>query len=137
MANWVDNYIVISHKNKRKMQAFVRKCEREMKENGYNFFNTIAGERAFVNDITYSGGNVVELSIDSAWNEVKDTIDVLTSRKYGFTLESGTYYECGMNFCGYHGGEKFEDFKTLDGIPADIIENHGMAENWEEDHETE
>ncbi len=137
MANWVDNYIIISHKNTRKMQAFVRKCEREMKENGYNFFNKIAGERAFIRDITYNGKNIVELSIDSAWNEVEDTLDVLTSRKYGFTLESGTYYECGMNFCGYHGGDSFEDFKTLDGIPADIIENHGMAENWEEDHETE
>ena len=31
----------------------------------------------------------------------------------------------------------FEDFETLDGIPADIIANHGMAENWEEDHGTE
>jgi hypothetical protein len=136
MANWVDNYIVISHKNKRKMEAFVRKCEKEMKENNFNFFNKIANERAFIRNVDYDGFTI-KLCIDSAWNEVEDTLNVLTSRKYGFTLESGTYYECGMNFCGYHGGDSFEDFETLDGIPADIIANHGMAENWEEDHGTE
>lgn len=119
------------------MQDFTRKCEREMLENGFNFFNKIAGERAFIRDTKYDGKNTIELSIDSAWNEISDSLDVLTSKKYGFTLESGTYYECGMNFCGYHGGDSYEDFETLDDIPADIIANHGMAENWEEDHETE
>jgi len=137
MPNWVDNYIVISHKNKRKVQAFARKCEREMRENDFNFFNKIANERAFITDTKYEGGNTIALGIDSAWNEISDSINVLTSRKYGFILESGTYYECGMNFCGYHGGDSFEDFETLDEIPADIIANHGMAENWEEDHNNE
>jgi len=137
MANWVDNYIVISHKNKRKMEAFVRKCEREMEETDFSFFNKIAGERAFIRYCEYDGENTIKLDIDSAWGTPEKTLEALTSRKYGFTLINGTYYECGMNFCGYHGGEHFENFDTLDSIPADIIANHGMAENWEEDHEIE
>ena len=136
MPNWVDNYIVISHKNKRKMEAFVRKCEREMKENNFNFLNKIANERAFIGNVDYDGFTI-KLCIDSAWNEIGDTLDVLTSKKYGFTLESGTYYECGMNFCGYHRGDSFEDFETLDGIPEDIIANHIDVESWEEYHGTE
>lgn len=137
MANWVDNFIVVSHKNKRKAQVFVRKCEREMEETDFSFFNKIADERVVVRHCEYDGKNTIKIDIDSAWNTPEKTLEALTSRKYGFTLVNGTYCEDGANFCGYHGGERFKDFNTLDGIPADIIANHGMDENWEEDHETE
>lgn len=155
MTNWVYNYIIISHKNTRKIEAFVRKCAREMqengygydslfyflngkpnkieiKENGYHFFNKIAGERAFVRYI-HVHDDGISLRIDSAYEPIHKSIKALTDRKYGFTLERGTYCEDRMNFCGDYCGEHFKDFDNLNGIPIGIICDHSMYQKLEEE----
>ncbi len=125
MPNWCDNYITLTHKNKRKAKAFAGRCQKESRSEKYKYFHRIAGERAFVQNCEYDGANTLTLCVDSAWSPCEDTIRTLESRKYGFELVSGTYYEGGAGICGYLLGDEF-DSSDFDNIPKDIVQTHGI-----------
>lgn len=132
MPNWCDNYIVLEHKNKRKAKAFAGRWKKEDMYGKIQYFHRIAGERAFITHCEYDGANTLKLWVDSAWSPPEETIRTLTSRKYGFELVSGSYYEGGAGICGYLlSGDEF-NANDFENIPSDIIETHGIEQAEEE-----
>jgi len=52
----------------------------------------------------------------------------------GFEILSAMYYEPGMGFCGYHGGENYEiDPEDLSNIPNDLKSFFAIEEDFDLD----